>query len=621
VGDGRYEIARLLGEGSRKRVFLGYDRRLDRQVAIALIETGGLDAATLARVRSEARALGKLGDHPNTVTVHDTGEEPGRIFIVSQLMAGGDVQQYLERFPGRRLPLGDALRIAEQVCRALAHAHRHGIVHRDLKPANVWLDADDTAKLGDFGAALTAERTHPTAPGTVVGTPAYMSPEQALGDRTDARSDLYSLGAMLYEMTTGRPPFVAADAVGVVSQHVNAPPAPPSSLAPSIPPALDDLILALLAKSRDDRPPTAEAVSERLRALMGPAGAGPPTLDSGAAAPRPPARPRHRVAAGLAASLAFGALMAIVARRASVPAPPARLVVGVMAFEAPGATPDVDRIRQSTRDSLNTILSQVEELRVYAKEMIDFKREKLGLREFEVAQELGITKMVSGTISAAGADIALEVRVVDVGSGFLDASILRARPRTQLIELQNEVATEILKSLKVPLSPARLEELFAHRGNQTLDSYNRLYDALGDPVEEEKRPAPPPPPPGGSSLLGIDVAWADEVARDEARIRALLEDYRAAFEARDVDRLASLQVEMTGAQRAALGRYFENARNLAVQLLDLEITVEGDEALATYRRVDTFQDARSGEAMRLEVRLSTLLARRDDGTWRIRGRK
>jgi ketosteroid isomerase-like protein/TolB-like protein len=313
--------------------------------------------------------------------------------------------------------------------------------------------------------------------------------------------------------------------------------------------------------------------------------------------------------------------MAIVARRASVPAPPARLVVGVMAFEAPGATPDVDRIRQSTRDSLNTILSQVEELRVYAKEMIDFKREKLGLREFEVAQELGITKMVSGTISAAGADIALEVRVVDVGSGFLDASILRARPRTQLIELQNEVATEILKSLKVPLSPARLEELFAHRGNQTLDSYNRLYDALGDPVEEEKRPAPPPPPPGGSSLLGIDVAWADEVARDEARIRALLEDYRAAFEARDVDRLASLQVEMTGAQRAALGRYFENARNLAVQLLDLEITVEGDEALATYRRVDTFQDARSGEAMRLEVRLSTLLARRDDGTWRIRGRK
>ena len=121
--------------------------------------------------------------------------------------------------------------------------------------------------------------------------------------------------------------------------------------------------------------------------------------------------------------------------------------------------------------------------------------------------------MVSGTISAAGADVALEVRVVDVGSGFLDASILRARPRTQLIELQNEVATEILKSLKVPLSPARLEELFAHRGNETLDNYNRLYDALGDPVEEEKRPAPPPP--GGSSLLGGDVAWADEADRDE----------------------------------------------------------------------------------------------------------
>ena len=411
-------------------------------------------------------------------------------------MAGGDVQQYLERFPGRRLPLGDALRIAEQVCRALAHAHRHGIVHRDLKPANVWLDADGTAKLGDFGAALTAERTHPTAPGTVVGTPAYMSPEQALGDRTDARSDLYSLGAMFYEMTTGRPPFVAGTPSARLAARQRA------AGAPLEPRAFDP------ARARRPDPRPAGQVSRRPPADGGggrrtspcPHGdgrCGAPDARLGAAAPRPPARPRHRVAAGLAAALAFGVLMAIVARRTSLPAPPARLVVGVMAFEAPGATPDVDRIRQSTRDSLNTILSQVEELRVYAKEMIDFKREKLGLREFEVAQELGITKMVSGTISAAGADVALEVRVVDVGSGFLDASILRARPRTQLIELQNEVATEILKSLKVPLSPARLEELFAHRGNETLDNYNRLYDALGDPVEEEKRPAPPPP--GGSS--------------------------------------------------------------------------------------------------------------------------
>src|SRR5262249_10089519 len=193
-----------------------------------------------------------------------------------------------------------------------------GIVHRDLKPANVWLTSDGVAKLGDFGVALSAGRTRLSAPGSVVGTVDYMAPEQALGDQGSARSDLYSLGAMLYAMVAGRPPFVGGDAVSVASQHVSQQPEPPSLHEPSIPRALDALILRLLAKAPDDRPSTASAVVEQLARIRStlanstarPANAGAPTIDW----PRPPARDR---AAGRPAALRprtlvlVGGLMAV----------------------------------------------------------------------------------------------------------------------------------------------------------------------------------------------------------------------------------------------------------------------------------------------------------------------
>ncbi len=158
-----------------------------------------------------------------------------------------------------------------------------------------------------------------------------------------------------------------------------------------------------------------------------------------------------------------------------------------------------------------------------------------------------------------------------------------------------------------------------------LEDYDRLYDALGDVIEDEGPRQPPTttPPSPGSWLFAVDPAYADEAppaGTDEARIRALLEDYRRAFEAQDVDRIAALQLEMTAAQRAALARYFTNARELTVRLFDVEVVVKGDEALASYGRVDSFRDARSGEQVRLEVRLNLLLARRGD-TWKIRGRR
>ncbi|HKN38988.1 MAG TPA: serine/threonine-protein kinase, partial [Acidimicrobiia bacterium] len=274
-GSGRYEVRRFLGEGGRKRVYLAYDRALDREVAVATIKTEDLDAAGLERVRREAQAMGRLGDHPHIVTIYDIGEDGGRPFIVSQYMPGGSVDDLVAGATEHRLVVAEAVRIADEVCQALEHAHGLGIVHRDIKPANVWLTEDGSTRLGDFGlaaAAASSSRSRLTKEGMMVGTVAYMAPEQALGQEVDARADLYSLGALLYELLTGRPPFVGPDAVAVISQQINTPPMAPWWHNPAVPKELGTLVLELLAKTPEERPGDAGEIRRRLAETMAKAG-------------------------------------------------------------------------------------------------------------------------------------------------------------------------------------------------------------------------------------------------------------------------------------------------------------------------------------------------------------
>jgi hypothetical protein len=266
--DGRYQVQRFLGEGGRKRVYLAHDTKLDRDVAIAVIKTEGLDEAGLARVRREAQAMGRLGDHPHIVTAFDIGDEGGQPYIVSQYMAGGDLEGLLQQAENRRLPLDQALRIAVEVRHALEHAHSRGIIHRDLKPGNIWLTEDRTAKLGDFGLAVALDRSRVTQAGMMLGTVAYMPPEQALGREADTRSDLYSWGCVFYEMVTGRPPFLGDDSVAIISQHINTAPVAPSWHNPEVPRTLEALIMRCLAKDPDVRPESAAALPEALSAVM-----------------------------------------------------------------------------------------------------------------------------------------------------------------------------------------------------------------------------------------------------------------------------------------------------------------------------------------------------------------
>jgi len=287
LGDGRYRVQRFLGEGTRKRVFLARDTRLDSNVAVSVIKLEGLDAEALVRVRREAQAMGRLRDHPHVVAVFDISTESPEPYIVSQFMEGGAVSDLLAGAEGRRLPVERAIDVARDVCLGLAHAHRNGIVHRDLKPGNVWLDQDGGARLGDFGLALALDQSRLTQEGALVGTAAYMAPEQAVGGGTDTRSDLYAVGALLYEMVAGRPPFLGDDTVAVISQHINTAPVAPSWHNPEVPAALEQLILKLLAKDPEERPASAGDVAEVLERIeIGPAAVDAPVARHDPAGPR-----------------------------------------------------------------------------------------------------------------------------------------------------------------------------------------------------------------------------------------------------------------------------------------------------------------------------------------------
>jgi class 3 adenylate cyclase/tetratricopeptide (TPR) repeat protein len=259
---GRYQVRARLGRGATKEVYLAYDKRLDREVALAIVVgAANNDVATRARVEREAQVTGRLGDHPNVITVYDSGDVDGVPYLVLRAMPGGSLSDLLAR---GRPSLAQTIRLGREIALALAHAHAHGVVHRDVKPDNVWLADDGSAALGDFGIAQRAGLDRLTAEGVVVGTVRYLSPEQIRGADVGPASDLYALGVTLYELACGRPPYTADDPTNVLTQHLSADPIPPRQLDPAVTRELERLILALLAKRPEDRPASAAAVAVAL---------------------------------------------------------------------------------------------------------------------------------------------------------------------------------------------------------------------------------------------------------------------------------------------------------------------------------------------------------------------
>src|SRR6202048_1390017 len=267
VKAGRYEILSELGRGAMGVVYRATDPVIGRSVAVKTIRlseegTGLSRPEMLTRFQTEARAAG-LVNHPNIVVVYDAGEENGLYFITMEVVKGKSLQAFIDG--GHAFPVSRVLRILEQTCSALQFAHDRNVVHRDIKPANLILTADDTVKVTDFGTAKILQFGTVQQTTHVMGTPSYMSPEQVKGRAVDGRSDIFSLGVVLYEMLTGEKPFPGQNITTVIYKIVNEEPVPPKQVNPSVHAGISAVVMRALAKDPDTRYQSCREMLEDLR--------------------------------------------------------------------------------------------------------------------------------------------------------------------------------------------------------------------------------------------------------------------------------------------------------------------------------------------------------------------
>jgi serine/threonine protein kinase len=283
---GRYELQELVGSGGMSNVFRAYDRLLERSVAIKVLhEQFGRDDDYVERFRREARSVAQLA-HPNIVTVIDRGEEEGRQYIVFEYVEGENLKALVS---GGALPLDEALHFGLQIGHALDFAHKRGLVHRDVKPQNVLLNEDGQAKVTDFGIARSLDVHGVTETGTVLGTSDYIAPEQARGEKVDQKTDVYSLGIVLFELLTGEVPYEGDNFVAVAMRHVHDPVPSVLERRPDVPVRLDRALQQAMAKDPEERLSMEELVGE-LEACSGELGS---RADEGATLIVPRAQPRR----------------------------------------------------------------------------------------------------------------------------------------------------------------------------------------------------------------------------------------------------------------------------------------------------------------------------------------
>src|SRR5438876_325960 len=272
---GRYEIREHIATGGMASVFKTWDHRVERIVAIKILRSlDKNDARAVERFRREARAAAALA-HPNAVTIYDFVEESGQYFLVMEYIHGPTLKQLVGQ--RRQLQPREAIEIAAQVCSVLQVAHARGFIHRDIKPQNIMLtwsgggnggslgDGGAWVKLTDFGIVRVAEDAGLTNSGIVLGTADYLSPEQARGETLTASSDLYSLGVVMFEMLTGRPPFVGPTAVSIAMQHASTNPPPLRQFNANVPPAAEEIVMRVLEKEPEDRFHSAAEMQQALR--------------------------------------------------------------------------------------------------------------------------------------------------------------------------------------------------------------------------------------------------------------------------------------------------------------------------------------------------------------------
>ena len=438
----RYRIIAPIGKGGMGEVYRARDTRLQRDVALKILPASfASHPDRLRRLEQEARTAGQI-NHPNVVAVYDVTTVNGATGIVSELLEGETLGQRLAR---GRMPVPQAIRYAVQIAEGLAAAHRHGVIHRDLKPENIFITTDDDrAKILDFGLAKPSEPVvwdgptvpQQTAPGTVVGTVGYMSPEQVRGAAADQRSDIFSFGVVLFEMLSGRRAFHRGSAADTMSAILNEEPPELSSDQA----ALVAVLRRCLAKNPDARYQSARDLAfhlEQVSSFTGPASVG-----AHASAQKWP----YVAAAMLIVALVAGLIWQLNNRRPSGTAVSRTNSIAVVPFANVSRVPDAEYLSDGMTEELITALSRVEGLRVVARtSSFAFKGKELDARE--IAKQLGVDHLLEGSVRQAGNRLRVTAQLIDGSNGYNVWSETYDREILDIFLIQQEISREIAARL------------------------------------------------------------------------------------------------------------------------------------------------------------------------------
>jgi serine/threonine protein kinase/tetratricopeptide (TPR) repeat protein len=452
---GRYQIIEELGKGGMGKVYKVFDTELKERIALKLLKPEiGIDEEMIERFRNELKLARKISQR-NVCRMHDLNREEGAYYITMEYVHGEDLKRLIRKVG--LMSAGKTISIAKQVCEGLTEAHSLGIVHRDLKPQNIMVDEAGNAKIMDFGIARSLKVKGITGAGVMIGTPEYMSPEQVEGKEVDQRSDVYSLGVILYEMVTGRVPFVGDTPFTIGVKHKSEIPKNPKDVNAQIPEDLSHLILRCLEKEKEKRYQSADVVHSELAKIE----RGIPTTERIVPERKPFTSKQITVTFGPknlflpALGLIFLVIAAVVIwqiflKKEAAPITSAKRSIAVLPFDDLSPAKDQEYLCNGIAETLINALTHIEGLWVPARtSAFFFKGKSQDIRE--IGHKLNVGNVLEGSVQVAGDNLRVTARISNVQDGRQVWSEIFNRKMKDMFAIQDDIAQAIVKALKIKL--------------------------------------------------------------------------------------------------------------------------------------------------------------------------